>query len=201
MLVTHISGHIKARDFVIVFVAICLILSPFIPHVGAADGPVYETPLSVNQRVRPAGMISEPLAETFAFQRQGLATGSVTWSVSSSDSNGFKLVVSTTTDPAMRATDGTTIPDYDDAPAAWDVGDSERAFGFSVVGQRSRADFGDGTKWRGFNGRQGIEVARRRGGASEPVRTTIRLASEMGRPLPDSVNPTARVVATAVANL
>lgn len=196
-----LARNSRARDVMIVGVAICMIMSPFIRTVEAADGPVYETPMSVNQRVRPAGMISEPLAEAFTFQRQGLATGSVTWSVSSSDTNGFKLVLSTTSEPAMRASDGTVIPDYDHTPTDWNVNDSERAFGFSVVGQRSRSDFGDGTKWRGFNGRQGIEVARRRGGASEPVRTTIRLASEMGQALPASVDPRARVVATAVANL
>lgn len=175
--------------------------APFVPIGSAADGPVFETPISVDQVVHPAAVISLPLTPSFNFQREGLALGTVAWSVSTSDSNGFKLVLSSTTVPAMQGTGTETVADYSDEPSAWDVAGPERAFGFSVAGTRARTLFGNGTKWRGFDGKRGIEIARRRGSASEPITTTVRLASEMGAALPASVDPSAHIMATAVANL
>ncbi len=194
-------ARISVIDVCIVATAMVCCAAPFIAVGNAADGPVFETPISVDQVVHPAAVISQPLSPAFTLIRDGRATGTVTWSVSTSDGNGFKLVLSSTTTPAMQGTGSATVADYSDQPSEWDVSGQERAFGFSVSGSRARSMFGNGTKWRGFDGKRGIEIARRRGSASEPVTTTVRLATEMGAALPAAADPQAHILATTVANI
>jgi hypothetical protein len=198
--VPHTRTRIRPSDLLIVFLAVCCLASPFIPTSTAADS-VYETPIVVDQRVQPASVISEPLRASYTFRRSGRSMGNVTWAMSTSDDNGFKLVVSASTAPAMKLSDGTAVSDYSDTLGDWAVQDNQRMFGFSVSGTRSISSFKDGSQWRGFDGPRGIEVARRRGGASEQVSTTVRLASEMRASVPTGARASARVIATAVPNL
>lgn len=193
----------RVTDGVVVTIAMILMATPFLPSVWAAsDGAVIEAPMSVEQKVKSSSMISKPTDGHFDVDHDGKSLGTVNWDVFTTDTNGFKLVLSSTSSPAMRDMRGNSdIDDYSDSPTGWSVSGEQRRFGFSAVGARAMSEFGGGRKWRGFDGLKGIEIARRRGSATAETRTTVRLASEMGNALPAGARPRAAIIATVVANI
>jgi hypothetical protein len=194
----------RLLDLAVATVCVACLCAPMLPSVLAADSPepsVVESGGAVDQKVLQAGVISNPLNGSFDTGASGKQSGSIQWDVYSSSPDGLKLLISTDRTPAMRdATHDVDVPDYGDTPSDWSVGANDRRFGFSVVGGIALSRFGDGTKWRGFDGKRPVEVARR--GAAMPVtRTTIKLQSEFGAALASDSKATANIRATAVLNL
>lgn len=187
-------------DLGVVMLAVCLCAAPFIANGFAS---FVEIPVTVDQRVRSISMISLPQDGNFSPKRVGKSVGAVGWDVYTSDTHGFKLVVSSPRSPAMRDTrSGTNIRDYGD-PRAWVIRPQERAFGFTALGSQALSGYEDGKVWRGLRGPRGVEVARRRQGATPMTRTSLKLVSEMGSsaPLPAGARLTASVTATVLVNM
>lgn len=187
-------------DLAVTIVAVGLCAAPFVP-IGSAS--FVETPVTVDQRVKQMSLISMPQDGSFTPKRAGRAHGSVGWDVYTSDTRGFKLVVSAPRSPAMRETSsGTSIADFGD-PRGWAVGRKGRAFGFSALGTQALSGYSSGKIWRGFKGERAIEIARRRQGATPTTRTTLKLTSEMGDDagFPSSARLSASVTATVLVNV
>lgn len=193
----------RLLDLTVTTVCVACLAAPFLPSSSAADegSAVVESASVIDQRVLSGGVISNPLNGTFDAGGSGKHAGSVAWDVWGTGSDGLKLIVSTDRSPAMRdAKNGIDVPDYGSTPESWSVGANDRRFGMSVAGSLSLGRFGDGTKWRGFEGGRAIEASRR--AAPTPrTRTTIKLQAEFGASLPAGARPTATIRATAVPNL
>ncbi len=193
----------RVLDLAVTTVCVACLAAPFLATSNAADegSAVVESASVVDQRVLAGGVISNPLNGTFEAGGSGTRDGSVAWDVWGSGPDGLKLVVSTTRSPAMRdAKNGIDVADYGSNPETWSVGSSERRFGMTVVGNLSLGRFGDGSKWRGFDGGRAIEASRR--AAPTPrTRTTIKLRAQFGSSLPAGARPTATIQATALPNL
>jgi hypothetical protein len=193
----------RLLDLAVVTVSLACICAPLMPvvHAAGSDDAVVESGGHVDQRVLQAGIISNPLNGTFEAGRSGTVDGSIQWDTYTSSPDGLKLVVSSDRNPAMRdSQNGVDVPDYDATPSAWSVGGSDRRFGFTAMGGITLNRFDDGKKWRGFDGKRPIEVARR-GAAMGQTRTTIKLRGEFESPLASDARPTANIRATAVLNL
>ena len=188
----------RLLDLVVATVSVACVCAPLLSTSFAAtsDKPaVVESGGTVDQRVKQAGWISNPINTTMESGGSGTLDGSVTWSQFTTGRKGAKLVLSADSSPAM----GADVPDYGSTPSAWSVSGSDRRFGFTALGNIALNRFEDGAKWRGFDGKSGIEVARR-GANFGAARTTIRLRAEFGASL-GSARPTANIRATAVPNL
>jgi hypothetical protein len=194
----------RGMDTALVATALVLIATPLLP-VGNAAPPVLERGITVDQRVKPTAMISMPIDGDFQISRSGKSTGSVKWDIYTTARQGYKLAVNSVATPALwdDSSNKETVGDYDAEPKAWAVGAGDRRFGFSATGTRvlSEYDASGDKRWRGFNGKRPIEVARYRGGALPVSRTTVWLASEMRNPLPASARMNGLLVATAMVNL
>lgn len=192
----------RAADLVVAVAAVMLIASPMIMQAGADDA-IITSPMTVGQVVNAAAVISPPAKGSFDAKGDGSSTGQVSWDVFSTDDDGFRMTVSTDADlPALRdRTTGIQIPDLDDDPGAWSVGAGQRRFGFSAMGDTAISSYDDGTKWRGFDGRTGILIARHGSGAAPMSTVTLKLKSEMNRPLPASADPKAYIVSTVTVNI
>lgn len=183
----------RLLDLAVATVCVAFVTAPMLASGVAATNPaVVESGGTVDQRVKQAGWISNPIGLTFESGACGKLDGSVTWSQFTTGRNGAKLSVSADSKPAM---DG--IDDYSTNPSGWNVSGGEKRFGFTASGAISLSRFDDGTKWRGFEGRRAVEVARR-GTAFSAARTTIKLRAECGGSGP---RPTANIRGTAVPNL
>jgi hypothetical protein len=194
----------RLLDLAVATVCVACLCAPMLPSVLAADDvepAVVESGGSVDQKVLQSGVISNPLNGSFESGRSGRVDGSIQWDMYTSSPDGLKLVVSSDRTPAMRdSKNDVDVADYGSSPSDWSVGSTERRFGFSAVGGITLSRFGDGSKWRGFDGKRPVEVARR--GAALPVtRTTIKLRGEFGAALASDATPTANVRAIAVLNL
>lgn len=194
----------RLLDLAVATVCVACVGAPLLPVVNAADGPensVVESSGTVDQRVLEGGIISNPLNGSFQPGGRGTVDGSFSWDLYSTNRDGMKLTVSTDRSPAMRDANGNVdIPDYAAAPSAWRVSGSDRRFGFSVSGGLALSRFEDGARWRGFDGRRAVEIARRSGPVPR-TRTTVKLRAEFAAPLASGARPTATVYATAVPNL
>lgn len=193
----------RLLDLTVTTVCIACLAAPFLATTNAADAgdAVVESSSVVDQKVLAGGVISNPLNATFEAGGSGTRDGSVAWDVWGTGPDGLKLVVSTNRSPAMRdPKNGIDIADYGSTPETWSVGSADRRFGMTVAGTLSLGRFGDGTKWRGFDGGRGVEASRR--AAPTPrTRTTIKLRAEFGSALPAGARPSATIRATAVPNL
>jgi hypothetical protein len=195
----------RLLDYVVAAVCAACVAAPVLTVAvsSAADvqAPVAESGGSVDQKVLQSGIMSFPLNGTFDKDRSGVANGSVQWDLYTTASDGMKLVLSSDRVPAMRdAQNGIDIPDEGAGPDGWSVGSGQRAFGFTVLGDLALGKFGDGTKWRGFDGKRAVEIGRK-GTLVGRTRTTVRLRAEFAQALPSDARPTANIRATAVANL
>jgi hypothetical protein len=193
----------RLLDLAVTTVCIACLAAPFLSTTNAADAgdAVVESSSVIDQKVLAGGVISNPLNGAFEAGGSGTRDGSVSWDVWGTGSDGLKLVVSTNRSPAMRdGKNGIDIADYGSTPETWSVGATERRFGMTVVGTLSLGRFGDGSKWRGFDGGRAIEASRR--AAPTPrTRTTIKLRAQFGSALPTDARPSATIRATAVPNL
>lgn len=194
----------RLLDLTVATICVACVGAPLLPIVNAASGPepsVIETGATVDQKVLEGGIISSPLDGSFQDGGAGTVDGSFSWDVYSTNRDGMKLSVSTDRTPAMRdSNSGVDIADFTATPSAWSVTGSDRRFGFSATGGLTLNRFENGAKWRGFDGRKAIEVARR--GAPIPrTRTTVKLRAQFGASLAAGARPTATVYATAVPNL
>jgi hypothetical protein len=194
----------RLLDLAVATVCVGCVCAPLLPIVNAASGPsnpVVESGGSVDQRVVEGGIISSPLNGSFDSGGSGLVDGTIQWDLYSTAARGMKLVVSSDRTPAMRdAANGIDVPDQGASYDRWSVSGSDRRFGVSAMGPIALSRFDEGRRWRGFDGRRGIEVARR-GAPIGRVRTTVRLRAEFGSSLPSNARPTANVIATAVPNI
>lgn len=191
----------RLLDLAVATVCVACVCAPLLPTVIAATPAVVESGASVDQKVLQAGYISNPLDGTFEAGHSGTVEGSFTWSQYTSGRKGAKLVISSDRTPAMRdANNSIDIADYGANPVTWSVGGSDRKFGFTAVGAIALNRFADGRNWRGFDGKEGLEVARR-GNAFGAARTTIRIRAEFSSALPSDARPTANIRATALPNL
>lgn len=193
----------RLLDLAVTTVCVACLAAPLLPTSNAADegSAVVESASVIDQRVLAGGVISNPLNGTFEAGGTGTRDGSVSWDTWGTGSDGLKLVVSSTRTPAMRdAKNSIDVADYGSSPAAWSVGSTERRFGMTVVGSLSLGRFGDGSKWRGFDGGRAIEASRR-AAPSPRTRTTIKLRAEFGSALPAGAQPKATIRATALPNL
>lgn len=187
-------------DIAVTLVAMCLCASPFIPRSHA--GNLSETGVKVDQKVKQTALITKPLSGRFDYSRSGVSTGQVSWDVYSSAGEGFKLVVSTDGTPAMRdSAAGSVINDFSTSLSGWSVGGGDRRFGFSSTGDAAISSYESGTRYRGFQGAQGLEIARRRKGPIAVTRTTLKLRGEFTNPLPSNARPKVLVIGTAMLNL
>jgi hypothetical protein len=193
----------RLLDLTVTTVCVACLAAPFLATSNAADdgAAVVESSSAIDQRVLSGGVISNPLNASFESGGSGTRDGSVSWDLWGTGADGLKLTVSTTRSPAMRdPKNGIDIADYGSTPETWSVGSSDRRFGMTVVGSLGLGRFGDGSKWRGFEGGRAIEAARR--AAPTPrTRTTIKLRAQFGSALPATARPTATIRATAVPNL
>ena len=193
----------RLLDLAVATVCVACVAAPLLPLSIAADNPAsVESGGVVDQRVLAGGVISNPLNATFeGGGGAGQHDGSVSWDVWGTGSDGLKLVLSSERSPAMRdGQNGIDIADYGSTPEAWSVGGSDRRFGWTVVGTLTLGRYGDGSKWRGFDGGRAVEVARR--AAPTPrTRTTVKLKAEFGSALPADARPAATIRATAVPNI
>lgn len=194
--------RLRLLDLAVATVCVACVGAPALPSVIAATNPaVVETGGTVDQRVLPAGWISNPLDGRFESGGSGIVDGSVSWSQYTTTRKGAKLVISSDRNPAMRdARNGVDIPDYDTSLSTWSVTGSDRRFGFSAAGPIALSRYDSGRKWRGFEGRRSVEVARR-GLSFGSARTTIKLRAEFESALDGDARPTANIRATAVPNL
>ncbi|MCW2961667.1 MAG: hypothetical protein JWM25_1157 [Thermoleophilia bacterium] len=193
----------RLLDLLVATACVACVAAPALSIGYAADvqAPVSESGSSVDQKVLQSGILSQPLNGTFSNDTSGVVNGSVQWDLYSSSANGMKLLLSTDRSPAMRdAQNGIDVADLADEPKAWDVADNQRGFGFTVVGDFALNRFEDGARWRGFDGKRGVEVARKKTAAPR-TRTTVRLRAEFDQALPANARPTANIRATAVAQL
>jgi hypothetical protein len=192
----------RLLDLTVVTVSLACVLAPFLPSSQAATQPsLVEGGTSVGQRVLQAGVISHPLNGTFGGGTSGQVDGSVQWDMYSTASTGIKLVVASDRNPAMRdAANGVDIADYASQLSSWDVTGSDRRFGFSARGALVFDRFDDGTKWRGFDGKLPVDVARRRAPLAM-TRSTVKLRAEFGSALAGDARPTTNIEAMAVMNL
>lgn len=195
--------RMRLLDLAVATVCVACVAAPTLPvvHAARSGSSIVESGATVDQRVLPTGVLSSPINGTFEKGTSGTLDGSVQWDMYSSAKNGMKLLISADRTPALRdAGSGTTVADYRATPSRWSVTGANRRFGFSVTGPASLSRFGEGAKWRGFDGSRAIEIARR----SEVVpqtRTTVRLRAELGAPMATSARLTAGIRATAVTNL
>ena len=183
----------RLLDLAVATVCVACVCAPMLASGFAATNPsVVESGGTVDQRVKQSGWISNPIDLTFESGACGKLDGSVTWSQFTTGKKGAKLSVSADSKPAMD-----NVDDYTTNPSAWSVGSGEKRFGFTVLGAISLNRFDDGAKWRGFEGKRAVEVARR-GTAFSAARTTIKLRAECASSGP---RPTANIRGTAVPNL
>lgn len=202
------TGRIKrwrsrGIDLGLLIGAIVLIATPFAPGLNAAS-PVLERSVSVDQRVKPTAVISLPFDGNFQVPRTGRSIGSVKWNVYTTAQQGYKLVISTTSKPALRDTNGSQrVDDFGRRIGDWSVPAGERRFGFSAAGDRAIDSYSSGSQrqWRGFDGTLPAEIARFRSGALPASTTTLWLTAEMKRSLPASARMRGAVIATALTNL
>lgn len=193
--------RLRLLDLAVTSVCVMCVAVPFIASSQAENRAQVEVGGDVDQRVAESGMISNPIAGTFAAGGTGIVDGSIQWDVFTTSTSGMKLTVSSDRTPALRDTqNGIDIADYDADPKPWDVSGSARRFGFTVQGDMALARFGGGDKWRGFAGSDSIEVARRKS-PLPATRTIVRLRGDFGSSLPSNARPTANILATAVVNL
>lgn len=189
----------RVPDTMVALIALALIVTPF---VAVSEASLVDVPITVDQKVHETAMVSKPLQGNFDVSNTGKSVGKLNWDVYTSAGEGFKLTVATDAVPALRDTvTGAKVTDYASSLSDWNVGSSDRRFGLSAEGERVLAAYGQGSKWRGFEGTRGIEVARRRTGPARMTRTTLWLASEMRSPLPAIAAPNAYITATASVNL
>jgi len=194
----------RLLDLAVALLCVACVGAPLMSNALGA-GPersVVESGGSVDQRVLQNGVISNPLNGSFGGGRDGIVNGSIQWDISTSANDGMKLVVSSDRAPAMRdPRSGADVADYAaSGPEAWNIGANDRRFGFTAMGDLTLGRFDGGAKWRGFDGKHAVEVARR----SNPIaraRSTVKLRAEFGQALPSGAKPTANVRATAVINL
>lgn len=181
--------RLRLLDLAVATVSVVCVCAPFMlgSSVAATNPSVVESGGTVDQRVKPAGWISNPLDVSFESGGSGTKDGSVSWSQFTTGRKGAKLVLSAVDNPAMSGAD-----DVSSTPAAWPGGNR---FGFTALGPIALNRFADGAKWRGFDGKRGVEVARR-GAAFGSARTTIKLRAELS-----GDRGTASIRATAVPNL
>jgi hypothetical protein len=199
----RIPARVRLLDVAVALVCCAIAAAGVLPIAGAANGskPLIEDGATVDSRVAQAGMISNPLNGSFERTTSGRADGSVQWDMYTTSPQGLKLVVSTTRSPAMRdEASGIDVPDLTGGIDEWRVPAGGRTFGISASGKVTMSPFADGTRWRGLNGRDPVEVARR-AAAMPMTRTTVRLRAQYDRALPSSGTPSANIVATAVPNL
>lgn len=194
----------RLLDLAVATVCVACVGAPLLPIVNAANGPepsVVESGGTVDQKVLAGGIISNPLHGSFEGGGSGTVDGSISWDVYSTSRDGMKLTIASDRSPAMRdANAGVDIADFSATPSAWSVAGSDRRFGFSVTGSLALDRFGNGSKWRGFDGSRAVEIGRR--GAPIPrTRTTVKLRAQFAAPLATGARPTATVYATAVPNL
>lgn len=188
----------RLLDAAVTLVAVALCTAPF---VGQGLASVSDTPIAVDQVVLENVLISQPLNGAFALRGSGRSTGGVEWDVYTSSERGYKLVVATSSRPALfDAKRGAGVPDLGGKLQRWTDSSARRRFGFTARGAHAMTPFGSGTRWRGFDGARGLEVARHTA-ASSSTRTSVQVSAELRSPLPAGTRPTAHVFATAVGNL
>ncbi|MBC7644775.1 MAG: hypothetical protein H7123_06590 [Thermoleophilia bacterium] len=199
---TRGRARLRRADVAVLLVAIMLCALPFMPSVHAAGNSLVQSQINVDQKVRPAAMISQPQDAAFHAGRSGKSSGAIGWDIWTSSADGYKLVVSSDQTPAMQDRQAdSSIGDMLADPAAWSVGSNERRFGFSARGVQALNRYGNGSQWRGFRGTRGIEISRHTGSSVALTRTWLRVASEFNSALPAGARPVAHVTATAVPNL
>lgn len=194
----------RLLDLAVATACLACVCAPVVPLVLAAgqSAPVNESGGHVDQRVVQSGIISIPLNGSFGSGRDGVVDGSVQWDLSTSAGKGMKLVISSDRSPAMRdAQNAVDVPDQGATPGDWVVPAGERRFGFTTAGPLTLGRFGDGQKWRGFDGPRSIELGRKVDAPIGRTRTTVKLRAGFGAALASDARPTANVRATGVLNL
>lgn len=191
----------RTLDLAVASVCVALFAAPFVASSGAIESSINENTADVDVRIPQIGIISKPQAGSFSGATSGIADGSIEWDLYSTSSAGMKLAVSAGRAPALRdGQNAVDIADLGATPGAWSVASGERRFGFSAVGNIVLARYDGGGKWRGFDGRNSVEVARRAGVIGRTT-TTIKLRGEYGAALASNATPSGDVTATAVVNL
>lgn len=191
----------RTLDLAVASVCVALLAAPFVASSAAIESSINENTADVDLSIPQIGIISLPQAGSFGAGRSGVADGSISWDMYSTASAGMKLAVSAGRAPALRdGKNSVDIADFGATPAAWSVAAGDRRFGFSAVGDIALSRYDGGAKWRGFDGTNGVEVARR-GGVLGRTTTTVKLRGEYSAALADDATPSADVAATAVINL
>lgn len=100
--------------------------------------------------------LSPEIAET------GSATGNVTWSVETNNSDGWKLELNASASPALTK-NADSFADYTEAlpgtPESWSIAADASEFGFSSEGDYAESKYSSGTFFEGFKGASKILVA------------------------------------------
>jgi hypothetical protein len=192
----------RAADLAVTLVAVALCAAPLLPQVWADSATMVQRQIAVNEQVAASSTISEPWGGSFAASPSGKSVGAISWSVFTTNPAGYKLVLSTTSVPAMHDRNSSNvINDQPASPAPWSVAAGDRRFGFSAVGPDALHVFSGGSDWRGFEGVHGIEASHNRDGAAGMSTTTVRVASEMRSPLESNAKLHAWILATATVNI
>lgn len=194
----------KRSRRVIADIAVCMFGAALCawPFIATGSASLSDVPVNVNQKVAESTLISKPLDGKFDVKLSGRSTGSIDWDVYTSSTEGFKLSVSASTEPAMTdTTRGAVIGDLSSSFKPWSVAAGERRFGFSATGDQAKSSFANGDNWRGFTGRKSIELGRRKTGPVKLTRTTLLLSSEMRAALPAGATPRVTITGTTSVNL
>lgn len=140
--------------------------------------------------------ISTPSDVTISGCTQGVAcvsSGTISWTVTTSNPSGYTLSLSASTAPALKS-GSNYFNDYSSSQSLWSVENNTRAFGFAIgeTGETNivtafkdnGASCGTGSNigscYRGFNGTDSIQITSRGSAASSGNITTVKLKAEVG---------------------
>jgi hypothetical protein len=127
----------------------------------------------------------------------GSSTGSVTWTVTTNNSNGYKLEVNADQANTMHV-NSDVFTDYTEAvegtPETWSIAASASEFGFGATGSYIETAFGAG-KYMGFNSTTKKQIAHE-SAETTGSDTTVIFKAEVGS---SKVQPTGSYTATVTA--
>lgn len=161
--------------------------------------------VTISVEVAAGISINSPSDETLTPEivETGSATGDVTWTVSTNNSDGWKLELEASSSPALNDGDSHTFADYTEAvagtPETWSVASDASEFGFSAAGTYAESEYSSGTLFEGFEGSSKIQVAHQNsaspgGGAEVQVNFQAEVGSSKSQ---ESGTYTATITATA----
>ncbi len=185
-------------------------LEPSLSDAAVATDNVVIT-LNVTSGITITSPVDSTLSTTIGVS-QNTAIGTTTWNVKTNNALGYTLQVNSTSTPAMQASGGLTITDYQTgAPNTWTATSSNAYFGYSAFGTDTpTGTWGTGSlcygsvsvpsatlKYKGFTASLVTVATRAATTTTSGVDTTVCYAVEQNGSYIPSGTYQATIVATA----